>query len=106
VSRANNWGSDECAAAATAELDKQLEQCLVAVVAGSETDLARLQPGGVREAMTAYGPAWWRTHQIPESATLRDAAEDHQPFNQQVSAGSAPSRSSLTSWSLVDQECG
>jgi len=73
---------------------------------GRKPDLARLHRGGVREAMTAYCPAWWRTHQIPESATLRDAVEDHQPFNQQVSAGSGPSRSSLTSSSLVDQECG
>ena len=49
--------------------DEQLEQCLVAVVAGSKIDLARLRRGGVGEAMTAYGPAsWgasWGTHHIP-----------------------------------------
>jgi hypothetical protein len=57
VRRANDWGSDECVEAGDAELDKQLEQCLVAVVAGSETDLARLHRCGVPEAMTVYGPA-------------------------------------------------
>ncbi len=65
--------------AGDAELDKRLEQCLVAVVAGSETDLARLHRGGVREAMTAYGPGLVAYSPDPASATLRDAADDHQP---------------------------
>jgi hypothetical protein len=39
---ADDSGGDDCAEASDAELDEQLEQCFVAVVAGSGTDLARL----------------------------------------------------------------
>ena len=51
----------------------------VAVVAGSETDLARLHRGGVREAMTVYGLPSRVLIRSRESARLRDAADDHQP---------------------------
>ena len=65
-----------------AELDKRLEPSLVAVVARSGLT-SHDYTAGMREAMTAYGPAQVGVlTRSRESATPRGAADDHQPVNQ------------------------
>jgi hypothetical protein len=56
--------------------DEQLEQCLVAVVAGSGLTWHDYQRGGMREASTAADVTEWRTHRSRETAPLRDATDD------------------------------